>query len=67
VQFPGKNKDTKIASKPIAIPIKRDYIQDNAHNMISKSNSPPSVFMEQLRKRLDQMATSPEFIYNLRN
>ena len=67
VQLPSsKNITNKIASKPIAIPNKRECLHGN-QGTNSKSSSPPSVFMEHLRKRMDQMATSPEFMYNLRN
>ena len=66
-QLPGKTAITKTASKPIAIPIKRDYAHDNTPNLMSVSNTPPNYFMEHLQKRMDQFATSPVFVYNLRN
>ena len=66
-QFPGKNTITKTASKPITIPVKRDYAHDNTPNSMSTSNTPPNNFMEHLQKRMDQFATSPVFVYNLRN
>ena len=66
-QFPSKNVVTKTASKPIAIPIKRDYAHDNGPNSMSVSNTPPNHFMEHLQKRMDQFGTSPVFVYNLRS
>ena len=66
-QFPSKNTNTKTVSKPIEIPIKRDYAYDNRPNPTSAPNTPPNNFMEHLQKRMDQFATSPVFVYNLRN
>ena len=66
-QFPSKNVVTKTASQPIAIPIKRDYAHDNGPNSMSVSSTPPNNVMEHLQKRMDQFATSPVFVYNLRN
>lgn len=66
IQLPSKNTHAKTVSKPIVIPNKRECVHGN-QGANSKSSSPPSVFMEHLRKRMDQMATSPEFMYNLRN
>jgi hypothetical protein len=66
-QLPGRNDITKTTSKPIAIPIKRDYAHDNNPISTSLSNSPPSDFMQHLKKRMDQFATSPVLVYNLRN
>ena len=66
-QLPGKTTITKTASKPIAIPIKRDYAHDNTTNSMSVSNTPPNDFIEHLQKRMDQFATSPVFVYNLRS
>jgi hypothetical protein len=66
-QLPGKNVITKTASKPIAIPMKRDYANDNTPNSVSISSTPPNNFMEHLQKRMDQFATSPVFVYNLRS
>ena len=66
-QLPGRSTITKTTSKPIAIPMKRDYAHDNSPNLMSISNTPPNDFMEHLQKRMDQFATSPVFVYNLRN
>jgi|LakMenEpi03Aug12_release.lakeMendotaPanAssembly.Ray.scaffolds.fasta_scaffold5681704_1 hypothetical protein len=66
-QLPGKNAITKTTSKPIAIPMKRDYANDNTPNSMSISSTPPNNFMEHLQKRMDQFATSPVFVYNLRS
>jgi hypothetical protein len=63
-QLPGRNTITKTASKPIAIPMKRDYAHDNSQISTSLSNSPPSDFMQHLQKRMDQFATSPVLVYN---
>lgn len=66
-QLPARNATTKTTSKPIEIPIKRDYAHDNGPTSMSVSSTPPNNFMEHLQKRMDQFATSPVFVYNLRN
>lgn len=67
IQLPGKNETIKSKTQPISIPIKRDYTYNNCPSSSSHSKTPPSEFMEHLKKRIDQFATSPIFVYNARN
>ncbi len=66
-QFPSQRANTKTVSKPIAVPIKREYSYDSKPNPMSAPNTPPNEFVLQLHKRLDQLAISPVFVYNLRS
>lgn len=66
IQLPGKNETVQSKTQPISIPIKRDYTY-NGPTSSSLSNTPPNEFMEHLKKRIDQFATSPIFVYNPRN
>jgi hypothetical protein len=65
-KLPGKNNDTKTVSKPIEIPVKREYARDHTSNSTPVS-TPPNEFIEQLQRRMHQFATSPGVVYNLRN
>ncbi len=65
-QLPGK-VPLRSVSQPISIPSKREYAYNTKSNPSSLSSTPPNEFMNHLQKRLDQFATSPVLIYNLRN
>jgi len=67
IQLPGKNETVTSKTQPVSIPIKRDYTYNNGPASSSLPNTPPSEFMEHLKKRIDQFATSPIFVYNARN
>ncbi len=67
-QLPSNTTVPRYTSKPIEIPNERRYVYDNNENSTSTiQNTPPNDFMKHLSKRIDQFATSPSFVYNLRN
>ena len=65
--LPGKNVVVKSVSKPIAIPIMRDYSYNSNSNSASMKSTAPNYFMEHLQKRISYFSTSPVVVYNARN
>jgi hypothetical protein len=67
IQLPGKNEIVQSKTQPVSIPVKRDYRHNNGNASSPLSNTPPNEFMQHLKRRIDQFATSPIFSYNARN
>ena len=65
--LPDKNVVVKPISKPIAIPIKRDYAFNNSSNSAYVSNTPPNSFVEHLQTRMALFSSTPVFVYNSRS
>jgi len=67
IQLPAKKTIVKSKTQPISIPIKTSHNYCSGYAPSSISTTPPSDFIEHLKKRVDQFATSPIFVYNKRN